>query len=353
MTFTSRALSILLAVTLALTPAGCRDREEPGFAARAVEPKSDTFFMFDTINTVNVYDERMTEQIFRELEAAGRELDARLNRFSADSEIARVNAAAGKEAVTISADTCEVLRLALDMARRSQGKFDPTVGPLVDLWGIGTERATRPPESEIRKAAELVNYEWVELDDAACSVFLTKPGMSLDLGAVAKGYAGDRFAAFLKERGFRSAIIDLGGNVVAVGEKTDGKPWRIGIQNPENSRGEHVAVVEVRDQSVVTSGIYERYFIQDGVRYHHLLNPDDGYPTQNNLYSVTVVTARSAYADTLSTALFVMGLEDGLAFAESLPEAEALFLTKDREIHVTEGLRDRVTVTDGDYKLMP
>ena len=181
--------------------------------------------------------------------------------------------------VAVSADTYSVIREAVAISRLGDGRFDLTVGPLVRLWGIGTDDARVPSPAEITAALGLVGWRDVELSEPDATVFLRRPGMAIDLGAIAKGYAADEAAAVLAAKGVKAALVDLGGNVLTLGAKPDGSPWRIGLQDPDPSvpRGSHIGIIEFEgSRSVVTSGTYERYFVRDGVRYHHLLDTATG-----------------------------------------------------------------------------
>jgi thiamine biosynthesis lipoprotein len=181
-------------------------------------------------------------------------------------------------------------------------------------------------------------------------VFLEEEGMGIDLGGIAKGYAADISVDYLMEQGVDYGIINFGGNVYAFGEKYDSESWRIGIQAPGENRGSYVGIAEIRDKAVVTSGKYERYFVQDGVRYHHILSTEDGYPVRNGLASVTVITDRSLDADALSTLLFTLGLEEGIRRAEELEDVEAVFLTEEKIVYTTGGLREEFTISEDGYK---
>ncbi|MGE5554483.1 MAG: FAD:protein FMN transferase [Betaproteobacteria bacterium] len=270
-------------------------------------------FAMDTLITVTVYGPRAAEHGRAALAEFDR-LDKLLSAYRADSDIGRVNAAAGKEAVKVSRETVELVALSLRYAALSGGKFDPTIGPLVRLWGIGNGRTKPPAAVEVEMARRLVDYRRVMVDLPGRRLYLPRAGMALDLGGVAKGYAAERAASLLRRRGVRSALIDAGGNVVAIGTRPGGRPWRVGIRHPRRP-GQILGVLTVVDRAVVTSGDYERYFEADGRRYHHLLDPATGYPAEG-LQSATVVGRSSTLADLLSTAVFVLGPERGPIFAQ-------------------------------------
>lgn len=268
-----------------------------------------------------------------------REIEAAMSANAEGTVVAAINAAAGRTPVAAPADVRFVTSKALGYAAVSGGAFDPTIGPIVKLWNIGLDGERIPSAAEIAAALPLVDYRAVRVDDAAGTVFLPRAGMLLDLGAIAKGYAADEVARVLREKRVKAAVIDLGGNVMVMGKKPDGSPWRVGIQNPFDERGAHIGVASLRGGStVVTSGVYERYFIgEDGARYHHILDPATGSPVRNGLMSVTVISDSSVDADGLSTTLFSLGLERGMALAESLEHVEAVFIDEEKKVYMSSG----------------
>jgi thiamine biosynthesis lipoprotein len=309
-------------------------------------------FVLGTIVTVKIFEdgsESVLDEIFERLS----EIESKMSFNSSASEVIEVNEAAGIEPVIVSDDTYEVIEKAIDFADQSQGKFDPTIGPLVDLWGIGSERAAIPSNTDLQNAMHKIGWMKVELKGYEKSIYLTEKGMKLDLGAIAKGYASDEVVRILRDKGIGRAIINLGGNVYAFGEKQDGSPWRIGIQNPFSTRGEYLGILSVKTKSVVTSGIYERYFEQAGKRYHHILSSNTGYPVDNELASVTVITESSIDADALSTVLFASGIEDGIAFLKKYnPEIGAAFVTKDNKIYGYNLEQFDVEWTDSKFEIV-
>jgi len=270
------------------------------------------------------------------------------------SGVLAINRQAGIAPVKVRADLLEVLVAARRYAELSGGAFDPTIGPLVKLWGIGSETQRIPADYEIAAALELVNWRDLIIDRAAGTAFLNRQGMEIDLGAIAKGYAADEAARIAKEGRVKRGIIDLGGNIFALGwrDEKGSVPWRIGVQNPFDIRGESIGVLKVHDTSVVTSGVYERFFeTSDGKRYHHILSTINGYPAENGLLSVTIVTERSMEADALSTSVFAMGYEKGKALINSIPGADAVFVFADRSVKITEGLSGIFTLTNNEFTL--
>lgn len=263
------------------------------------------------------------------------------------SYVYAVNEAAPK-AAQVSQQAADVIAAAVEIAQETDGAFDPAIGAITTLWDIsGSPRVPSP--QEISEALALTDYKGVTIDGT--NISLAKAGMKIDLGGIAKGYAADQAAGIYKKYGIESALADLGGNIFAYGKRPDGNDYRIGIRDPLGQEGETAAVLTVNDTSVVTSGVYERYFVEDGVTYHHIFDPKTGYPTDNGLVSVTIVCKNSMKADGLSTALFVMGLDKGLKFANAQDDMQAVFITKDRDVYVTDGLKESIEISNEAYTL--
>lgn len=243
----------------------------------------------------------------------------------------------------ISEDLASLLSEGLDITRESDGAFDIAIAPLTSLWDFTAEDPKVPDDAAIQKALPLCSSEGVTIDGQ--DITLPSDDIQFDVGAIAKGYIADRLKDFLVKKGVKSAIINLGGNVLCIGSKPDGTPFKIGIQKPFADRNETEAVMDIAGKSVVSSGIYERCFKQDGKLYHHILNPQTGYPYDNGLISVTIISDQSVDGDALSTTCFALGLEDGLKFAEK-KGVQAVFITEDYELHYTDGFRDEIRVTD-------
>lgn len=314
---------------------------------KRVDPQSQSFLMLGTVCRITIYD-TPTDAAFRAAFARIKEIEEHMSLHLSTSEIARVNSAAGKEAVAVSSDTFLVVKKALEIARLSSGAFDPTVGVLVQAWGIGGDSPRRPDDEEIARLLGLVGWQRVVLDEEQETIFLADEGMVLDLGAIAKGYAADEAARLLVEHGVRSAIVNLGGNVLTVGRKVDGSLWKIGIQDPESERGAYALIVELDDTSLVTSGPYERFFVLEGETYHHILDTTTGYPVENELISASIITKSSFLADALSTTLFALGPQRGLALVEGLDGVEAIMFTADGRIIASSGAPP-ITITDERY----
>lgn len=264
------------------------------------------------------------------------------NRFSAndaDSELMEINLQAGKKAVQVHPDLFELIELGKKHSIAANSHLNIAIGPLVQTWRIGFSDAKLPSEEEIQRLLKITDPEEIFLNDSNREVYLSKEGMRIDLGALAKGYIADKLKEFLVEQGVQSGIIDLGGNILTIGENpTFHRPWRIGIQNPALDRGEHVAVVEVSDASVVTSGIYERQLVVDGKTYHHIFDRTTGYPMETELASITIVAEKSVDCEIWTTRLFGQNPYDIIEEIEQQPGLEAFVITKNQKMMYTSGI---------------
>lgn len=264
------------------------------------------------------------------------------NRFSAndaDSELMEINLQAGKKAVQVHPELFELIALGKKHSITANSHLNIAIGPLVQTWRIGFSDAKLPSEEEIQRLLKITNPEEIVLNDSNREVYLSKEGMRIDLGALAKGYIADKLKEFLVEQGVQSGIIDLGGNILTIGENpTFHRPWRIGIQNPALDRGEHVAVIEASDASVVTSGIYERQLVVDGKTYHHIFDRTTGYPMETELASITIVAEKSVDCEIWTTRLFGQNPYDIIEEIEQQPGLEAFVITKNQKMMYTSGI---------------
>jgi FAD:protein FMN transferase len=298
-----------------------------GFAfvscSSAVEPRTE--MVMGTVCTVNAYGDG-TAKLYDELFARLHKIE---NDFSVNidtSEVSLINKAAGQHAVPVSSGVLFVIQTSLKYAELTGGAFDPTVGPLVKIWGINTDHARLPSQQEITAALALINWRGVVITkntDGTGTVMLDRPGMALDLGGIVKGYAADELTVILKARKAKRAIIDLGGNIYVYGTKKDGSLWNVGVKDPADPEGKPAVIVSLANSTVVTSGVYERFFIQNGIRYHHILDTTTGYPARTGLLSSTIVCESSIAADALSTSVFVLGEEKGMALLQKIEEGRA------------------------------
>lgn len=339
-------LSLLMLFLILFTSIACSSNNTP------VEntPISEKRFFLGTLVDITLYD-KASDELFDEIFNHLKNIEAKMTINRDTSEVVDINLNAGKSFVKVSEDTFYVIERGKYFSKISNGRFDISIGPLVKLWNIGSEDAQVPSEEDITLKKNLVDYNKVLLNRDDKSVMLKEKGMILDLGAIAKGYIADVISDILKEHNVKHAIINLGGNVFAYGNKPDGTPWRIGIQNPFSPRGDFLGVVNVSNKTVVTSGIYERYLEANGKRYHHILDPDTGYPVENNLGSVSIIANKSIDADSLSTSAFSSGVEKGMKLIEDLDNVEAIFITKDKEIYMTSGLEGTFELMDSSFTI--
>ena len=303
-----------------------------GCTAQA-EPVEATFFAMDTIMTLRVYggDQALLDRLQGEV----LRLEGLWSVTDGDSEIYAANHALGSP-VTVSEDTAALIFQALELGQDTGGALALTIRPVVQAWGFTTGEYQIPSQEELDGLLPLVDDSRVELDGTS----LTLPdGAELDLGAVAKGYTGQHLARLIREAGVTSALLDLGGNIQTVGCRPDGDPWRVAVRDPEGEG--YAAVLEVEDEAVVTSGGYERYFEEDGRTYIHIIDPRTGYPVENDLLSVTIVSPDGTLADGLSTALYIMGYDKAVQFWEQhQDEFDVILITADEQIHVSKKLQD-------------
>ncbi len=262
-------------------------------------------------------------------------LDALLSLYKDSSEISRINMAAGKRPVRVSPETIEVVEDALKVSRLSGGVFDVTIGPLVVLWQMKLKEGKVPTDEEIARIRPLVNYRNIVIDKKASTIFLKKPGMIMDLGGM-KGYTADRAAAVIKARGIDNAIIAVAGDIWVLGHRDDGKPWRIGVQHPRDKE-KTVAVLDLSDKYISTSGDYERFVIREHKRYHHIIDPRTGKPSRG-VISVTLIGDKGALIDPLCKAPFILGPEEGLKIVKKAG-AEAIIVDDRMKVYATDGIK--------------
>lgn len=307
-------------------------------------------FLLDTFVSITLYgesDEQLLDQPFERIEA----LNSSLTAFETGSDLGLIKENAGIKPVTVSEDTYRIIEKSLEYSKNSGGYFDVTIGPLVDLWGIHSPETKEAPTQEAIYAAKAkTDYKKIILSPDDQSVYLTEAGMAVNLGAIAKGYIADEVMAVLKSEGVKHAIVNLGGNVLVMGGKADNSDFGVGVEDPRNPGNGYLGVLSIKDGSVVTSGDYQRYFVDAaGNKYHHILDPFTGYPANSGLIQVTVVTNASIDADSLSTTLFLLGLDEGLKKVEALPDVEAIFITSENRIVVTSGLKDSFVFDQANY----
>ena len=297
-----------------------------------------SFFAMDTYINLTAYG-KDAEPALDAADDRLAELEQLWSVTDSESDIYAVNHSNGQQ-ISVDPLTAELLSFSLQMAEKTGGSLDPTIYPVLTAWGFTTGKNQIPADSEITALLHNVDYRKVQLTGNDVQL---ENGMMLDLGAVGKGYAGDLLAQTLKEYGVQSALLDIGGNVQAIGSKTDGSPWRLGLRDPfsEGTLG----ILEVSDKAVVTSGNYERYFIgEDGKQYGHIIDPATGYPADSGLLSVTVIAQEGKLCDALSTALFVMGPDKAAAYWQQNQDFDMILVTEDGELYLTPGIAEHFTL---------
>lgn len=360
--FVKKAVLALLIIALIIPQSACKSNGQNAASSQGI---SKTGFFLDTVCSITIYgladqdgkladmtDEELEKECYLIITDAFKlcsEYENMLSKTIETSDIARINNAEGK-AVTVSDETIEVLKKGLEFGRLSGGAFDITIGKATDLWNFhdnaetGHEGGIVPSEEALKEAIRHVNYENIKIEGNGVS--LTDPETEINLGGIAKGYIADKAAEYLEERGVVSAIVDLGGNIVAIGGKTSQiaasgdtqeTDFKIGIKDPLSSSGGLLELIPCKNKTVVTSGTYERYFEKDGVKYHHILDVNTGYPVDTDVLSVTIIADRgkSADCDGLSTTCLALGMEKGMELVKSLEGFEAVFVDKDGNVEIS------------------
>lgn len=335
-----RKLAVILLglLMMAFIITGCNAKQASEKKNIAVE--SDTFAMGTVISqkVYGVNGQAAANEAVKKIEY----LDKLLTFNDTQGDLYKLNQNAGKTGVELDPETIKIIEKAQQVSEMSHGAFDITIGPLVKAWGIGTDTARIPSNEELKSLQALINYKDVEINNHYVS--LKRKGQMVDLGGIAKGYTGDAVIEIYKKYGIESAFINLGGNVVTLGNKPDGSPWKVGIRNPRptgTGSGQDLGIIKVTDKAVVTAGDDQRYFIENGQRYHHILDSSTGYPAKSDLMSVTLITDSSLDADALDTAVYILGLEKGRELIRQFGGVEAVFVTTDKKIIVTDGIKDQ------------
>lgn len=315
--------------------AACSDDEQPTYVSVSEE------IMATRIGVV--VPEPVATEAARAVFDVFRDVDARASEWKPASAISAVNQHAGEHAVAVPTDLRDLIRRAVEIGDLTDGAFDITWAALWGLWDFRAEHPGVPPQAEIDRRLALIDYRDVEVDDHAGTVYLPREGMVLGLGGIAKGFALDLAARRLRTIGVESFLVDGGGQMIA-GTAKGGRPWRIGIRDPRGTPDDFFAYLEVTDVSTSTSGDYERFFIRNGVRYHHVLDPRTGKPADppKPLRSATVVAVDATLADALSTAFLILGADRALKLAESVAGVEAVLVDSQAQVHLTTGLEGKL-----------
>ena len=308
----------------------------------------------ETAIEIRIFHEDMSDVLDKAFEEVVRlEEVLTVNDDTVNSEVEEINVKAGIEPVAVSEQTFTLIQESLAFAHDSNGNLNIAIGPLTKLWNIGFEDANVPAEVEINDILPLLDYNEVVLNSNSRTVFLERAGMRLDLGGVAKGFMADEVSLLLKENGVTSAIINIGGDIFVLGGNPSGNHWNIGIRNPLSDPSDRgiIGTVSVSDMAVVTSGVYERYVKQDDVIYHHVLDPQTGFPFDSDIVSVSIVAPSGFLGEVYTTITFALGIEAGLAYIESVPGVEALFISEDNGIYLTSGLTDIFTLRADGFEI--
>lgn len=323
------------------------ESEASGEAADKETEASKDLFAMDTYMTLTAYGEHAQEAVDKAAERV-EALDALLSTGNENSEIYQLNQ---NGEATLSEEGGYLVERALELYKKTEGAFDIAIYPVMQAWGFPTQDYHVPDDDTLKEKLALADASKVNYDKDTRKIFFDQDGMEIDLGGIAKGYTSSQIMQIYQDCGVTSGLVNLGGNVQALGCKTDGSKWRVAIQSPDDTEA-YLGILEIEDQAVITSGGYERYFEEDGVTYHHIIDPAIGYPADSGLISVTIVSDDGTLADGLSTSLFIMGEEKAAQFwRENSDEFEAIMETSDGELYVTEGIADSLT-TDMDVTVI-
>ncbi len=341
--FVSSVFILVVFITLVLL-FGCSEEED-------YQLIQESRFALGTYNQVTVYapGEEEGQGIINEVFARVDEIESLMSSNIDDSDIYMLNSQAGESAVTVDPETFKLLQLGKEYKDLTDGAFNIGIGALIALWDIGGNDQRVPEDGEIQELLNRIDLNQLTLNQNNYEAKLEDPEMSVDLGGIAKGYAVDEAIRIIEEHGVEHAIVDFGGDIYVLGSNPDGNEWRIGISTPEIGGSGVAARLFSSDMSVVSSGDYERYFFEDDQLYHHILDPATGYPTDNELSSVTVVSNTALAGDVFSTAIFIMGLEEGLDFLKDQEDIEAILITNNKEVYLTDGIVDLFEIMDEEY----
>lgn len=315
--------------------------------SKAEEPETRDIFAMDTYMTLTAYGENAKKGLDAAVDEINR-IEQLVSTGIDTSEISQINKN-GKWSV--SEDTGYLIRRSKEIYESTNGVFDITIYPVMQAWGFPTEKYRVPGKEELEKLRNIMGTDQVLYDEKNKEVKLEKEGMEIDLGGIAKGYTSSKVIDIFKENGISNAVISLGGNVQALSGKPDGSDWRVAVENPADT-GSYIGVLSIKDKAVITSGGYERYFEQDGKTYHHIIDPATGYPANNGLTSVTIVSDDGTLADGLSTSLFIMGPKKAQEYwKKHKDEFDMILVKEDGSILVSEGVADNFT-SDSDFSVI-
>lgn len=339
-------LCILYSVFCVLLLSGCTRPDKIYKESRVL------MYTICTITVVSSSEEKAREAIEAAFDEIKR-LEWLLDYYSPESEITAINKAAGKFPVRVSKETLDIIKKSVYIAEVTDGAFNPTIGPVMKLWGFSRQRQghSLPSRKEIDRALRLIDYRKIRIDEARSEILLEKEGMEINLGGIAKGYAADRAIDVIKEKGIKAALVAIAGDIKGFGLKPNAEPWKVGIQDPRphkktadgNPSKEIFASLDLRDRAISTSGDYQRFFVEGGKRYHHIIDPETGYPAMSQVISASVIADEGYMADGLSTGVFVLGPEKGIALLESMG-LDGVIVDSERNVYITQNLKGRINL---------
>lgn len=334
-------IKFLLLSFIALSSTSPGD-EIPSPAIAALHEVYQTRYLMGTLATLYAWgdDEELTSDAINRAFEAMEKVDRLMSNYKPDSELSQINRGAGVQPVDVSPETMTVIKAAIGYSQLSDGAFDVTIAPLVKSWGFFTKQGRVPSEEEIQSKRALIDYRQIQIDEKEGRIFLRQPLMEIDLGGIAKGYGVDKAIEALKNAGITTAMVNLSGNIYVLGNPPDQSKWEIGVQEPK-AKNKIIGVLSLKDKAISTSGNYENYFVIDGKRYGHLIHPQTGYPVDNQLLGITIVTDGAMAADALSTAVFILGEEKGKVLIKKLAGVEAVIISE------TDGEQQEIWISDG------
>lgn len=314
---------------------------------------------FTTITVISPSKEKAEEAIEAGFAEIGK-LDKFLNNFEPDSEISTVSKFAGIKPVHVSLETLDLMQKTIGISKMTNGAFDPTVAPVYKLWKFSGRPAnpSMPTKDAIGNALKLVDYRKIKIESAASEIYLEEKGMEIDLGGIAKGYAADKAIEAIKAKGIKSALVAIAGDIRGYGLNVSGNAWKVGIQNPrpENPNSEKpwediFATLGLKDSAISTAGDYQRFFIKDGKRYHHILEPATGYPSESGLISVSIIAPEGYIADGIDTGILILGLAKGMKLLESMG-IDGILVDSQKKVFITKNLKGKIEILNKGYKLV-
>lgn len=311
---------------------------------KSQKPVVGTSFLMNTVVEYKLYG-KQAESAKKAIDGMLQKFENKVSCYIDDSEVGQLNRNAGKKPVSISNDTMELLSRCTHYGEISNGSFDVSIAPLTETWNVTSDSPEIPSTELISELLSFVNYKDILLDEENRTAFLKKQGQAVDVGGIAKGFVCDLVRKVAQDYGVKSGYISIGGNLMVIGSKPDGSPFKFGVRNPRGSVNDYIGIVTLPNSTMATSGDYERYFEENGVRYHHILDPKTGWPAKTDLMSVSVVTPDGAYADFMSTYLFIKGKEFALEQLETL-NCGLIIIDKDKNVYISKNLQNRFEPSD-------